>query len=83
MKKAELVKHIATMAGISNKQADTALNATLDAIKQTVFSGQKVWLSGFGTFSLHHRAAHKGRNPQTGEIIDIATKTFIGFKASK
>lgn len=81
MNKTELKKAIAAEAGMSEKEAEAALNATLKAIKNTLKKGDKVALIGFGTWSVTNRPARKGRNPQTGKEIQIAAKNVIKFKA--
>ena len=81
MNRTELRDAIASEAGLSNAQADKALTATLDAITAALAKGDKVTLPGFGTFETRERAARQGRNPQTGESIDIAASTAPAFKA--
>ena len=81
MNKTELRDAIAKQAGLSNAEADRALEATLSAIIQAVASGEKVALTGFGTFDARERSARTGRNPQTGAEIQIAASTAPGFKA--
>ena len=83
MTKAELVGKIATDAGISNAAAERALKAFVEGITSTLKSGDKVTLVGFGTFEVSNRAARKGRNPQTGEVIDIKASKAPRFKAGK
>jgi DNA-binding protein HU-beta len=86
MTKAELIDKIASGAGLSKADASRALDTSLDAIKATLKKGQKVTLVGFGTFSVSKRKARKGRNPKTGQAINIpATKTprFSPGKALK
>jgi DNA-binding protein HU-beta len=84
--KAELIEKIAAGAGLSKADASRALDSTLDAIKASLKKGQKVTLVGFGTYSVSKRKARKGRNPRTGEVINIpAAKTpkFTSGKALK
>lgn len=83
MNKGDLISQIAGSADISKADAEKALDATLDAIVDTLKSGDKVTLIGFGTFSITHRAERQGRNPQTGESITIAAKNTVKFKAGK
>lgn len=68
-------------AGISKAQAQSALNSFTDATSSALKKGEKVILVGFGTFSVSHRAARTGRNPQTGKEIKIAAKNVVKFKA--
>ena len=83
MNKGELVGKIAEKADLSKSQAQEALNAALDAIGDALKNDEKVTLIGFGTFSLNHRAAREGRNPQTGKTIQIAAKNLVKFKPGK
>ena len=83
MNKGELVASIAKQSGLTKADSQRALDATLDAIQGQLAGGERVTLPGFGTFSTSHRSARKGRNPQTGEEIQIAAKTVAKFKAGK
>ena len=81
MNKGELISKIAEDAGLSKAQAGSALEAVVDGVTSTLQKGDKLTLVGFGTFSVTHRAARKGRNPQTGATIKIAAKNVVKFKA--
>jgi DNA-binding protein HU-beta len=83
MNKGDLVTKIAESASITKGQAEDALNAVLDGITHALKNDDSVTLIGFGTFSKSHRAARAGRNPQTGETIQIAAKNLAKFKAGK
>ena len=83
MNKAELIDKIAGASGITKVQAGAALNATIDAIKDALKTGDKVTLVGFGTFSVGERKARTGRNPKTGKELNIAAKKAARFKAGK
>mgnify|MGYP000265292289 FL=1 len=83
MNKGDLINKIADSAGITKGQAEDALNAVLDGITDALKSDDTVTLIGFGSFSVSHRAARAGRNPQTGETIQIAAKNLAKFKAGK
>ncbi len=83
MNKAQLVEHIATTADISKKQAQAALDALLQGVSETLSQGDEVALVGFGTFKVNARAARLGRNPSTGETIQIAAANIPAFKAGK
>ncbi|HKK78435.1 MAG TPA: HU family DNA-binding protein [Phaeodactylibacter sp.] len=83
MNKGDLINKIAESANLSKAQATDALNAVLDGITDSLKDGDKVTLIGFGTFSLSHRKARSGRNPQTGETIQIAAKNVVKFKPGK
>ena len=80
MNKGDLINKIAEGANISKAQATEALNATLEGISDALKSGEKATLIGFGTFSVSHRPARTGRNPQTGASINIAAKNVVKFK---
>lgn len=80
MNKTELRDAVAEASGLSGADADRALNAVLDSITSALASGDKVTLPGFGTFETRDRAARQGRNPQTGESIEIAASTAPAFK---
>lgn len=83
MKKQELIDVIAEDAGLSKKAAGAALDALLDNVTGALTRGEEVTLPGFGKFTVTERAARKGRNPQTGEVVDIAASRAPGFKAGK
>lgn len=84
MKKADLIKTIAQKAGINQKQAQAALEETLEQIKTTlVEKKEKVTFTGFGTFSVAKRSARTGINPSTKEKIDIPATMVPKFKPSK
>ena len=81
MNKTELVKKIAEKAEISQAQAKSVLEATLESVKEALQGGDSVQLIGFGTFRVSERAARTGKNPRTGEQIQIAAKKIAKFKA--
>lgn len=83
MNKSELVDAIAEGADISKAAAARALDSTIEAITGALKDGGSVSLVGFGTFSVKDRAARTGRNPKTGEAIEIAAAKVPGFKAGK
>ena len=83
MNKKDLVDLMADKAEVSRAQAEKALNAFLDGVKESLQGGEKVALVGFGSFSVSERAARKGRNPQTGAEIDIPASKAPKFTASK
>ncbi len=83
MTKDELVEKIAGDAAISKKDAATALQAVTSGITGALASGNSVALVGFGTFSVTDRAARAGRNPRTGETIQIAASKGVKFKPGK
>lgn len=83
MTKTELVQAIATGSGLSQADAAKALGATIDAITGALSSGDSVSIVGFGTFKTNDRQARTGRNPQTGETIQIAAARVPRFVAGK
>ncbi len=83
MTKQELIAQMAEHADISKKDADEALNAFVKVVKGSLAKGESVTVVGFGTFGVSKRDARKGRNPQTGAVIDIPARTVPTFKAGK
>tara|TARA_Y100000590_G_C15683898_1_gene1000848 strand:- start:187 stop:459 length:273 start_codon:yes stop_codon:yes gene_type:complete len=83
MNKSDLIDAIAESTGLSKADAGRALEALLGSITSTLQSGNKVTIPGFGTFEARHRNARMGRNPQTGETIQIKASISPGFKAGK
>lgn len=81
--KAELVDAVAEKTGLSKKESTKAVTAVFDVIQTTVAKGEKVSLVGFGIFAPVDRKAHLGRNPQTGEEVEIPARTVPVFKAGK
>ena len=80
MNKSELVDAIAAKSGLDKKQAGAALAATLEAVQEALVSGDRVQLVGFGSWLVDNRSARTGRNPATGESIQIAAKNVVKFK---
>ncbi|WP_088892353.1 HU family DNA-binding protein [Leptolyngbya ohadii] len=83
MNKGGLVDQVAEKANVSKKQAEAVLAATIDSIMETVSSGDKVTLVGFGTFELRERKEREGRNPKTGEAMTIPVTKVPAFSAGK
>ncbi len=83
MNKTELITAIAANAGLSKKDAEKALNATVAAVTDALTKGDKVQLVGFGTFETRDREARTGRNPITGAAVEIPATRVPAFKASK
>ena len=83
MNKSDLVATAAVTAGVSQADAASVIDATFDAITAVLKSGGEVRLLGFGSFSVANRAAREGRNPATGETIQIAASKQPRFKAGK
>lgn len=83
MSKQELVNYVADQTGLSKKDAEAALSSVVDGVKSALVKGNSVTLVGFGTFSVSHRGARTGRNPQTGATIQIPARKAPVFKAGK
>ena len=83
MNKSQLAEAAADRAGLSKGDASKALDAVLDTITSALQSGEKVSLTGFGTFEVRNRAARTARNPQTGAEMQVAASKAPAFKAGK
>jgi len=83
MNKTELVNAVAETAELSKKDAQKAVDAVFESITEALKNEDKVQLIGFGNFEVRERAARKGRNPQTGEEIEIAASKVPAFKPGK
>ena len=83
MNKTELIASVAEKCGITKKDAERVINATLDSVTASLVAGDKVQLSGFGIFETKQREARIGRNPRTKEAIHIPASRQPVFKASK
>lgn len=83
MNKTELVNSVAEATELSKKDASKAVEAVFESIQTALADGEKVQLIGFGNFEVRERAARKGRNPQTGEEIDIGASKVPAFKPGK
>jgi DNA-binding protein HU-beta len=83
MKKTELIAAVAEQSGLSKKDAEKALSATIDTIVKAVAEGDKIQLTGFGTFEQRQRNARTGVDPRTGNSIEIAASKVPAFKAGK
>ena len=83
MNKTELIAAVAEKASLSKKDTESVVMALIETIKDTLNSGDKVQIVGFGTFEAKQRAARKGLNPMTKQPIDIPACTVPAFKAGK
>ncbi len=83
MNKTELSAKVAQIAELDKKTADKAVNAVFEALSEAFEAEEKVQIMGFGTFETRERAARQGRNPATGESIEIPAGKTLVFKASK
>ena len=83
MNKGELIDKVAEQANVTKKQADQVLTAALESIVEAVSSGEKVTLVGFGSFERRERKSREGRNPKTGDKMEIPATTVPAFSAGK
>lgn len=83
LNKTELINKVADVTQMTKKDAGQAVDAIFNAITEALAAGEKVQLIGFGNFEVRDRAARKGRNPQTGEEIEIPATKVPAFKAGK
>ena len=83
MNKTELIAVVSQAAGLTKKDTERVINAALDTITASLMEGEKVQLSGFGTFEVKDREARIGRNPHTKEAIEIPATRVPSFKASQ
>ncbi|GJM80087.1 HU family DNA-binding protein [Paenibacillus timonensis] len=83
MNKSDLISQVAESTELSKKDATKAVDAVFDAISAALQNGDKVQLVGFGNFEVRERSARKGRNPQTGEEIEIPASKIPAFKPGK
>ena len=82
MNKADLVAKVAEKSGVTKKDAEKAVAGIFAAVQEALVAGDKVQVLGFGTFEVKERAARTGRNPQTGEVVDIPEHKAVTFKPS-
>ena len=83
MNKAELISIMAEKSGLTKKDSEKAVNSFVEAVTEALEERDRVQLVGFGTFEVRDRSARKGRNPQTGEEIDIPAASVPAFKPGK
>ena len=81
--KQDLVNKVAEATDLTKKDSESVVDATFKAIEEFLVQGEKVQLIGFGNFEVRERAARQGRNPQTGETIQIKASKVPAFKAGK
>lgn len=83
MKKAEMIEALSNATGLTKADTEKVFNATFDLFKSELEKGNEVSVSGFGKFKISERAARTGRNPQTGETINIKASKSVSFKVGK
>lgn len=81
--KAAIVEEVAEVAGLSKKRAEIVVDTVFGGIVETLHRGEKVELRGFGSFRLRRREPHRGRNPKTGDRVDVPSKRVAYFKPGK
>ncbi len=83
MTKADLIEAIHSKVGFSKKESADIVEMVFDTIKDTVERGEKIKISGFGNFEVRDKRSRVGRNPQTGEVIEISARRVLTFKPSQ
>ncbi len=83
MNKSQLIKSVADKSELSQKQVTEAIALIEETLVETLKTGEKVQLSGFGTFEVRERAERKGRNPKTGEVVTVAACKYLAFVPAK
>jgi integration host factor subunit beta len=83
MIKADLINKIAKEMGVSKQEAETGVNLFFDTIKAAIERGEEIELRGFGSFRFRQRGARSGRNPRTGDPVEVPSKKVLYFKPSK
>ena len=83
MTKADIVERVHLQGGLSRKEAADLVDLIFQTLKDTVADGEKVKISGFGNFVVRDKRSRVGRNPQTGDAIDISERRVLTFKASQ
>ncbi len=83
MTKADLVEAVHTKVGFSKKESADIVEMVFDTMKETLESGHKIKISGFGNFEVRDKRSRVGRNPQTGDVIEISARRVLAFKPSQ
>lgn len=83
MNKADLIESVSDKSGLTKTDAERAISAAIESLSSALAAGESVQIVGFGTFDVRARAAREGRNPATGEKIQIKASNSVGFKAGK
>ena len=82
MKKADIVERLHEKVGFSKSEVDTIVESVFDIIKETLQRGDKIVISKFGKFTIRNKRTRRGRNPQTGEAVEISARRILTFKPS-
>lgn len=83
MTKSELIESVATRIDVPRKRAEDVVNAVFDAMKGALLEDERIEVRGFGSFTIREYKAKKGRNPRTGDAVDVDEKRSVHFKAGK
>ena len=83
MNKSQLIKSVAEKSDLSQKQVTEVLNLMEETLVETLKTGDRVQISGFGTFEVRERAERKGRNPKTGEVVSVPACKYLAFVSAK
>ena len=83
MNKADLINKVAEKSGLTKTKTAEVIDTLVDTMQEALSTGEKITLVGFGSFDVSKRDARKGRNPKTGDVIDIAAKSVVRFKSGK
>ena len=83
MTKFDIIRNVNEQLGFSKKDSTTIVESVLEIIKDSLARGEKIKISGFGNFVVKKKNARRGRNPQTGEEIEITSRKVLNFKASQ
>lgn len=83
MTRAQLISEVAAKTGLKHKDAEAAVSAVFDTMISVLSEGEKVQIAGFGTFTVHERGEHVGRNPYSGESITVPPSRYLSFSLGK
>jgi integration host factor subunit alpha len=83
MTKADLIEKISLMTAFTKKESSEIVERVFDVVKSTLEAGENIKIAGFGNFEVKEKAARRGRNPQTGEVIEITPRRVLTFKPSQ
>jgi integration host factor subunit alpha len=83
MNKADLIEKISLMTTFTKKESSEIVDRVFDIVRSTLEAGENIKIAGFGNFEVKEKAARRGRNPKTGEVIEIAPRRVLTFKPSQ